>query len=65
VTALIEGRKAAGISQQCITYALNLGTVHNEATIIRLAGQGHTKSRPSECLPMHDVFRARVFVASR
>lgn len=42
VTALIEGRKAAGISQQKITYALNLGTIHNEATIIRLAAQGHT-----------------------
>jgi DNA-binding CsgD family transcriptional regulator len=42
VTALIEGRKAAGISQRSITYALNLGTIHNEATIIRLAAQGHT-----------------------
>jgi DNA-binding CsgD family transcriptional regulator len=42
VTALVEGRKAAGISQQKISYALNLGTIHNEATIIRLAAQGHT-----------------------
>jgi DNA-binding CsgD family transcriptional regulator len=42
VMALIEGRKAAGVSQRAITYALNLGTIHNEATIIRLAAQGHT-----------------------
>jgi len=42
VTALIEGRKAAGISKRAISYALNLGTIHNEATIIRLAAQGHT-----------------------
>jgi hypothetical protein len=42
VTALVEGRKAAGISQQKISYALNLGTIHDEATIIRLAAQGHT-----------------------
>jgi len=42
VTALIEGRKAAGLGQRKITYALNLGTIHNEATIIRLAAQGHT-----------------------
>ena len=42
VTALVEGRKAAGVSQQKISYALNLGTIHNEATIIRLAAQGHT-----------------------
>jgi hypothetical protein len=42
VTALVEGRKAAGVSQRKISYALNLGTVHNEATIIRLAAQGHT-----------------------
>jgi DNA-binding CsgD family transcriptional regulator len=42
VTALIEGRKAAGISQRAISYALNLGTIHNEATVIRLAAQGHT-----------------------
>ena len=42
VTALVEGRKAAGISQRKISYAFNRGTVHNEATIIRLAAQGHT-----------------------
>jgi DNA-directed RNA polymerase specialized sigma24 family protein len=42
VTALIEGRKAAGLDQRKITYALNLGTIHSEATIIRLAAQGHT-----------------------
>lgn len=42
VTALVEGRKAAGISQRKISYALNLGTIHHEATIIRLAAQGHT-----------------------
>ena len=42
VTALVEGRKAAGLDQRKITYALNLGTIHNEATIIRLAAQGHT-----------------------
>jgi DNA-binding CsgD family transcriptional regulator len=42
VTALVEGRKAAGVSQRAISYALNLGTIHNEATIIRLAVQGHT-----------------------
>jgi DNA-binding CsgD family transcriptional regulator len=42
VTALIEGRKAAGISKRAISYALNLGTIHNEATVIRLAAQGHT-----------------------
>lgn len=42
VTALIEGRKAAGLDQRKITYALNLGTIHHEATIIRLAAQGHT-----------------------
>ena len=42
VKALIEGRKAAGVSQQKISYALNLGTIHSEATIIRLAAQGHT-----------------------
>jgi DNA-binding CsgD family transcriptional regulator len=42
VTALVEGRKAAGISRRKISYALNLGTIHNEATIIRLAAQGHT-----------------------
>jgi len=42
VNALVEGRKAAGVSQQKISYALNLGTIHNEATIIRLAAQGHT-----------------------
>jgi len=42
VTALIEGRKAAGVSQRAISYALNLGTIHNEGTIIRLAAQGHT-----------------------
>jgi len=42
VNALVEGRKAAGVSQQKISYALNMGTVHNEATIIRLAAQGHT-----------------------
>jgi DNA-binding CsgD family transcriptional regulator len=42
VTTLVEGRKAAGLDQRKITYALNLGTIHNEATIIRLAAQGHT-----------------------
>jgi len=42
VTTLIEGRKATGVSQRAISYALNLGTIHNEATIIRLAAQGHT-----------------------
>ena len=42
VTALVEGRKAAGVSQQKISYALNLGTIHSAATIIRLAAQGHT-----------------------
>jgi DNA-binding CsgD family transcriptional regulator len=42
VTTLIEGRKAAGVSQRAISYALNLGTIHNEATIIRLAAQGHS-----------------------
>jgi hypothetical protein len=42
VNALVEGCKAAGVSQQKISYALNLGTVHNEATIVRLAAQGHT-----------------------
>lgn len=42
VIALVEGRKAAGISQRKISYALNLGTIHHEATIIRLAAQGHT-----------------------
>jgi DNA-binding CsgD family transcriptional regulator len=42
VTALVEGRKAAGVSQRAISYALNGGTIHNEATIIRLAAQGHT-----------------------
>jgi DNA-binding CsgD family transcriptional regulator len=42
VTALIEGRKAAGISKRAISYALNLGTIHNEATIIRLVAQGHS-----------------------
>jgi DNA-binding CsgD family transcriptional regulator len=42
VIALVEGRKAAGVSQRSISYALNLGTIHNEATIIRLAAQGHT-----------------------
>ena len=42
VIALVEGRKAAGVSQRAISYALNLGTIHNEATIIRLAAQGHT-----------------------
>jgi hypothetical protein len=44
VTALIEGRKAAGIGQRKITYALNLSTIHNEATIIRLAA--HTSLAP-------------------
>jgi len=42
VIALVEGRRAAGVSQRAISYALNLGTIHNEATIIRLAAQGHT-----------------------
>ena len=42
VTTLVEGRKAAGVSQRAICYALNLGTIHHEATIIRLAAQGHT-----------------------
>jgi len=42
VTALIEGRKAARVPQRSITYALNRGTIHKEATIIRLAAQGHT-----------------------
>jgi DNA-binding CsgD family transcriptional regulator len=42
VTALVEGRKAAGVSQRAISYARNLGTIHNEAAIIRLAAQGHT-----------------------
>jgi DNA-binding CsgD family transcriptional regulator len=42
VIALVEGRRAAGVSQRAISYALNLGTIHNEATIIRLASQGHT-----------------------
>jgi DNA-binding CsgD family transcriptional regulator len=42
VTTLVEGRRAAGVSQRAISYALNLGTIHNEATIIRLAAQGHT-----------------------
>jgi DNA-binding CsgD family transcriptional regulator len=42
VTTLIDGRKAAGVSQRAISYARNLGTIHNEATIIRLAAQGHT-----------------------
>jgi hypothetical protein len=40
VNALVEGRKAAGVSQQKISYALNMGTIHNEATIIRLAALG-------------------------
>jgi hypothetical protein len=44
VTALVEGRKAAGITQRAITYARNLGTIHNEATIIRLAA--HTSLAP-------------------
>lgn len=42
VATLVEGCKAAGIGQRAISYALNLGTIHNEATIIRLAAQGHT-----------------------
>ncbi len=42
VLALIEGRKAAGVSKRSITYARNLGTIRDEATIIRLAAQGHT-----------------------
>ena len=42
VTTLVEGRKAAGVSQRAISYARNLGTIHHEATIIRLAAQGHT-----------------------
>lgn len=42
VIALVEGRKAAGVPQRAITYALNLGTIHNKATRIRLAAQGHT-----------------------
>jgi DNA-binding CsgD family transcriptional regulator len=42
VAALIEGRQAAGVLQRKISYALNLGTIHNEATIIRLAAQGHS-----------------------
>ena len=42
MTTLVEGRKAAGLDQRKITYALDLGTIHNEATIIRLAAQGHT-----------------------
>jgi len=42
VTTLIEGRKAAGVPRRSITYALNRGTIHKEATIIRLAAQGHT-----------------------
>ena len=42
VATLVEGRKAAGVPQRSITYALNRGTVHREATIIRLAAQGHT-----------------------
>jgi hypothetical protein len=47
VTTLIEGREAAGVSKRAINYALNLGTIHNEATVQppvanRLAAQGHT-----------------------
>mgnify|MGYP002682086642 CR=1 FL=1 len=42
VNALVEGRKAAGVSQQKISYGLTLGPIHNEASIIRLASQGHT-----------------------
>jgi hypothetical protein len=42
VVTLVEGRKAAGVSKRAISYACNLGTIHNEATIIRLAAQGHT-----------------------
>jgi len=42
VTVLIEGRKAAGVPQRSISNARNRGTIHNEATIIRLAAQGYT-----------------------
>ena len=41
---LIEGRKAAGLFQRASTYGLNQGTIHNEATIIRLAAQGYTNA---------------------
>jgi len=42
VQTLVEGRQAAGVSKRAISYARNLGTIDNEATIIRLAAQGHT-----------------------
>ena len=42
VTTLIEGRKAAGVPNHLIARSRNQGTIHNEATIIRLAAQGHT-----------------------
>jgi len=42
VTTLIEGRKAANVPNHFIARSHNQGTIHNEATIIRLAAQGHT-----------------------
>jgi len=42
VTTLIEGRKAANVPNHLIARSRNQGTIHNEATIIRLAAQGHT-----------------------
>jgi len=60
---LYEARRAAGYSQRKLTR--HWQTIQTDKQIIRLAANGYTKSRPSECLPMHDVFRARVFVASR
>jgi len=42
VTTLIEGRKAANVPNHLIARSHNQGTIHNEATIIRLAAQGHT-----------------------
>ena len=42
ITTLAEGRKAAGVSERRIARAHSEGTIAMEATIIRLAAQGHT-----------------------
>lgn len=42
MTALVEGRRVAGVPEHRINRSRSAGTISMEATIIRLAAQGHT-----------------------
>lgn len=54
VIIFVEGRKVADISQQKISYDLNLGTIHNQAAIVRLVTQGHADEAIATLLGYHE-----------